>query len=544
MKKTLGIFFILFILQLSNIVYASNYEVNRGEGSEIDDIIISGNSNQRITITVVEAGSDISNLSVQDIYCLESIEPVGNGDFEFHWLPLDDGIFDIYISNVSSYEQIEDYYYFSSQTKNSLCNTLKLGTEAEIIALFANSDNLRALEQDMVLYESITQTEDIGKNFYAIREGLTEVQKQDITKYIKISMVEALLQKEPTANALDSLVNELESIGEGFPYKSFYNENMNSTYKGYMATSIASKIRGTFEQLQATLKDNLVLSGVNCELNWAALNKYISLLGYTPYDNYSYKSKVDELISTHTKTSKFNDIQSLKQFIDSSITTVNQTLSSNTDRRPSGGGGGGGVVTYPILTPSNDTANDEEEKNQTEKIAFNDVKERDWFYDAVNYLKWKGVVQGYLNDFNPNQNVTRAEFVIMLHKAFNTTHGEMTISFEDVTENDWYYESIMAAASAGLINGDGNKFYPNQAISRQDMAVMVWRFAENSGVIFENSENNFSDENIISEYAKEAVKIMAGNNIVNGVGDNCFSPLSNATRAQAAQIIYNVIYEK
>ena len=102
---------------------------------------------------------------------------------------------------------------------------------------------------------------------------------------------------------------------------------------------------------------------------------------------------------------------------------------------------------------------------------------------------------------------------------------------------DWHYPFIKKAHGAGLVNGIGDKsFLPNGKITREDACVIVYRYLSNLGKLSDDSKA-FSDEQVFSDYSKEAIKILAGNGIVNGVGDNLFSPKSNINRASCAVLI-------
>ena len=110
--------------------------------------------------------------------------------------------------------------------------------------------------------------------------------------------------------------------------------------------------------------------------------------------------------------------------------------------------------------------------------------------------------------------------------------------------SDWYFEYVESAYNLGIINGvaDG-VFAPDALITRQDMAVMVARAAAVSGkTIAEVAESKtFDDAESISDYAQNAVDALVKGGIINGMSDTEFAPLNNATRAQAAKILYNFL---
>ena len=111
--------------------------------------------------------------------------------------------------------------------------------------------------------------------------------------------------------------------------------------------------------------------------------------------------------------------------------------------------------------------------------------------------------------------------------------------FTDVNENDWYAPYIAAAKKSGIVMGDGEKFNPNANITRQDMAVMIFRAfnMEESA----DERDVFYDSDLISDYAKSAVFALYEKGITRGMGNGYFAPSNFATRAESAQMIYNTI---
>ncbi|MBQ7108737.1 MAG: S-layer homology domain-containing protein [Clostridia bacterium] len=198
-----------------------------------------------------------------------------------------------------------------------------------------------------------------------------------------------------------------------------------------------------------------------------------------------------------------------------------------------GGGGGGGryntVVQDPITTQTEDT----------DDMPFPDMAGALWANEAVTALKQRNIICGdEYGNFNPDNNVTRAEFIKMAVLATGIELADTTDSFSDVSPYDWFYTYVNAAKAESLIIGDDNNlFRPYELISRQDMAVILYRaYGADSA---EKLALPFADRSDISDYATEAVAYFYSKGIVKGVGDNIFAPLDNATRAEAAQMIYN-----
>jgi glucan biosynthesis protein len=112
------------------------------------------------------------------------------------------------------------------------------------------------------------------------------------------------------------------------------------------------------------------------------------------------------------------------------------------------------------------------------------------------------------------------------------------VSFGDVSAEDWSYNYISAAASNKIVNGYSDKIFgKNDYVTKQDLAVMIYRAAKASGALPSTlNDMEFSDYENISQYAKEAVEALADAGIINGY-NGMFMPSSNATRAETAKIL-------
>lgn len=174
--------------------------------------------------------------------------------------------------------------------------------------------------------------------------------------------------------------------------------------------------------------------------------------------------------------------------------------------------------------------------------SFPDVSSSDWYYTAVNTMADEGIVRGYEDGrFRPNDNITRAEFVALLAKSSQDKYTGYSSSFSDVSATSWYKNVVGWAADKKIVSGvGGNKFAPNNTITRQDMVCMVCRYLEYKGIVLPAAATlYYADANTIDTYAKESVAQIFAYGGVNGIGDNQFSPKGKATRAEATQLLFN-----
>lgn len=175
----------------------------------------------------------------------------------------------------------------------------------------------------------------------------------------------------------------------------------------------------------------------------------------------------------------------------------------------------------------------------TEKEIFADMQANHWAFECVASLAEQGVVSGDDNgNFRPDDAITREEFVKLLVCALGIETDSTEMPFADVAENEWYAPYVAAAYAAGIITGnETGAFGVGQQITRQDMAVMVCRAAEAVGQTLEGGEVNFTDNDAIADYAKDAIGKMQKAGLLNGIGDGTFAPTESASRAQAAKVI-------
>ncbi len=178
-------------------------------------------------------------------------------------------------------------------------------------------------------------------------------------------------------------------------------------------------------------------------------------------------------------------------------------------------------------------------------IGYNNVNFSDvsgWYKDYVNYLAAREIINGTGNGtFNPNTNITRAQFVTILANLSGADlSGYTTSSFSDVSKTAWYSAAVQWAYEKGIVTGAGGKFEPNANITRQDMAVMITRYAEKAAdytLLAANKVTKFTDSKDIGAYASDAVTAMQQAGIISGNSDGSFTPAANASRAQAAKMI-------
>lgn len=175
---------------------------------------------------------------------------------------------------------------------------------------------------------------------------------------------------------------------------------------------------------------------------------------------------------------------------------------------------------------------------------FSDVRESDWFYDAVKYVNQNGLMVGDKNGrFNPRSNLTRAEFAQILYKKEGSPSVTWTAKFPDVKESDWFAKQIIWAANEGILAGYANgKAGPNDHITREQLVSLLWRYEGKPAPTM--TTLNFPDANKVSKYAKEAMLWAVENEILKGDANGRLNPQNKTMRSEAAQMLMNYFSKK
>ena len=165
----------------------------------------------------------------------------------------------------------------------------------------------------------------------------------------------------------------------------------------------------------------------------------------------------------------------------------------------------------------------------------------DWSRPALMFAVENGIFQGDANhNLNPGKNITRAEMAAVLTRLLGATGSADLSAFTDADPNAWYYGELSAAVAAGIFNGTtATTIAPTAPITREQAMVVLSRAF---GIATVNSEayTQFSDGDTVSEYARFAVGAMKELGLVNGYTDGSVKPGKTITRAEVAQLLFNL----
>ncbi len=184
--------------------------------------------------------------------------------------------------------------------------------------------------------------------------------------------------------------------------------------------------------------------------------------------------------------------------------------------------------------------------SETKGELFDDVPQSYWAEQYIRKLFDRGIVKGLdERSFMPGRPITRAEFTQIIVNSLKIPYREGELHFADVSQEDWYYKSVSAAATFGIIVGrpDGS-FAPNESITRQDMAVVIAKFLEKKqGESTEGMGKSltFADGSNISRYALDSVAAVVSEGLMVGKPGNIFDPKGLTTRAEAVTVICKLL---
>lgn len=177
-------------------------------------------------------------------------------------------------------------------------------------------------------------------------------------------------------------------------------------------------------------------------------------------------------------------------------------------------------------------------------VSASDIKGH-WAESPMQHLIEKRVLAGEGNDmYFPNRNVTRAEMATFLVRALALSNASDAKKFSDVKADAWYADPIAIASSYGLVNGyEDGTFKPNQRITRAEMASMLVGGLRLAGMdVSKKAPLNFKDAAKIAGWSKPAIEVVYAYELMSGRNGFVFAANDFATRAEAATVIYNLMY--
>lgn len=363
------------------------------------------------------------------------------------------------------------------------------------------------------------------------------VYKQNIILYKSCIALDALNKGTLSAEAA-AIIEEL--IQNDDVLKSYYNKHVtNDERKAYLNERLKNKGIVSTNDLKNKIRDALILTVVrypdgymNIKEIFESFKTELGIASVTADVNV-YSNLVGNYENIEKLTEKYNSL-------------CNQNPGGTSGGTGGGAGGGkgssGGKSISGGTVPSNGVIDITPVKTGTVRMPFDDLDTVSWAYEAISALADAKIISGKSETkFAPRDNVKREEFVKMIVGAMGEGQSPYSNIFNDVEEGAWYSGYVLKAYQMNIVGGIGDDLFgTGRNITRQDMAVMIYKALIAKGIALENTDLTFADSDDFSDYAREPVAALANVKIINGQGDNTFNPKGEATRAEAASMIYGM----
>ena len=303
-----------------------------------------------------------------------------------------------------------------------------------------------------------------------------------------------------------------------------------------------------------------VASGTTVKLSCKTKNAtiYYTTNGSTPTE----ASKVYTTAIKITKATTIKAIAVKEGMRTSAVMIENYTI--KTEEKPAAGGGGGGATggsgttggtvvgenTQALVTPPQTTPQapaDIYVPTGKELYNFRDVTKDQWFYAPIKYAVDKKLFSGISDtEFAPNNLITRAMMVTVLHRADNSPAAQYAITYYDVDLQGYYTPAVRWATAASIVKGYSvTEFGTNDNITREQIAAIMYRYAQYKGydtsAVKETKLTSYTDASEVSDYAVAAMQYCVGSGLMKGKTETTLNPKDNATRAEIAAILQRMI---
>ena len=575
MKKIIATFCALMLI--GAVASAEQVTLNMPTISN-DEVTVTGSipagyEGQKVSVQIIKPNGSIGNLS--DVFYLREIDSEETGNFTHSFtMPQTDmngndttGIYLVYAGSKGldasalvqpepGADYIQSFFYCTTIGRAAFIQNVEDASNvSELKTLITGAEGKKILAQIGLItseYDDLDDTQEANVNNTLL--GATFDKEEDFIKAYNDAIILELANANLSDNSL--AMQEVRVFGDYLEFDYEFYDGFGSE-----ATScfdlIVNEKKGTLWQSAGDFRKAVSGAFAVIDINavtdfrdmWEVAGKYTDVLEFNEADVQYYTELTSEndiyTINKALTNQNFTTTEAVKTAFENAI-KVDKQRKAQANNRPTGGGGSGsgGVVVGTVTQPSMPGVQGTPTQNQ----FFNDVAEKHWAYDCIKELKIKGIVNGdEKGNFNPEQTLTREIFVTMLSIALNLPDADSSQEFSDVAEGAWYEDYIKQASKYNIVKGiDGERFGVGMELSRQDMAVMIYRAAKYMKVELmpEDAGVAFADDSNIAIYAKEAVYSLKNSGIINGIDAENFAPKAKSTKAQAARLIYGLISAK
>ena len=457
---------------------------------------------------------------------------------------------DFYTVRVNGVTGENKFFFATTATKNTELGKIKLMCNSnQTVAVTRLVAALDSTNPDSTLINMFGITDELVDEVDAknLATALYNIVKEDATTLGSAANFKKAVEKATHLAAMNEGKGDAglygDELGISAENQKVYAEELSKEAKAsFVADYFKGKALLTTDAAKKAYEDGLILAYASSIDALADVTKIVESYGkeigvdMSDYNKLKSTEK-QELAEYITEKSGLDTLDELKKAINDKVDDILDNRSSGGSSGGGGGGGGGSFVPSGSqgFTPVTDPAT---------ITGFTDMTGSEWAIEAVNSLSDKGIVSGVGDHmFAPARNITREEMLTMLLRAYGVeVAGSATDKFADVDAGAWYAPYVAKAVELGVTSGiTDTEFGTGKNISRQEAAAMASRIAKAFGKSFTSESETFADDAEIASWAKTAVYELKNAGVIGGVGDNKFAPAGTCTRAQAAQIIYQLI---
>lgn len=362
-----------------------------------------------------------------------------------------------------------------------------------------------------------------------------------------------IIDKETYAQAVGhSIESDLSGLSTRADITKYTALTNNTKIQAAALSSIESSVIGSsvasFDDLLKLYKRQVIYAGVkspagnSSHISREFLDKLAVDAGMTNADRYAQLSDLNKqsVADACRLATSVIDYATLDAKFSTEVLAKPIATATPSPTPPPGGPGGGGEMTFipqpsasPTVTPP------------VSNMPYNDLAGVEWAWEAIGALSTQQIFAGY-NDgsFKPRNSISREEFIkiaaVGMYGAGEVNPSAVP-SFTDA-KSGWYAPYVALAEQKKLTSGMGDgTFGIGARISRQDMAVLLYRMLRDAGISPATNPFAFKDAGDIASYAQEAVYALKNYGIINGDPDGSFRPRGETTRAEAAVLLYKTL---
>lgn len=402
-----------------------------------------------------------------------------------------------------------------------------IGSQESFSSFLASGSNAFILKCDSA--PGGIERAEIEKQMYAfLKTEINNIRNSEDSNTLWCGSVTACMLNNGAANSISDL-NGYIRFNDAKIEKWYKAQSANSAAAEKILQILKQRKYDKYSDLEEQMKRALILSVVKYPNGISNIGEVMA-----DFSDVSGITKSDETEKYRQAAGKdFSDIDKFIEYF-KSLKTEKETYSPGSGR--SGGGGGGFVASGKKNTAS-------DAQTPVVNMRFIDLDTVPWAYEAISTLADKNVINGRSDElFEPNDTITREEFVKICVNICGLDSSDKTVVFSDEVSGEWYTGYLKAAYDAKMISGkDDGTFGIGEPVSRQDMAVILYNMIKSDIDSAKEAQQKFDDAEQISDYARNAVSRLSGLGIINGTGDNLFSPLDTATRAEAAKMAFGIL---